>query len=192
MAARGCEAHVVEILNPQIHRRNPAMEKIPQITQIEAVGAGLKPALTILVVSSGMARLAIAVVLLSLWPNAFAKATSCIEPKTPRTRIVQGFVVDPTGVPIPEVKLILRKRDRDGEIVATAMTDSEGRFRFRQFPVGKYHLTAEYEVFKQTTTQVVITQSRSEQDGIILSMEFADSCPNVRSGKLPKRIETSS
>jgi hypothetical protein len=110
---------------------------------------------------------------------------------------VSGLVLDPpptAGVPGPpangvEVVLASRVYVNDGEQICgllpgvshRARSDAEGRFSFRNVPVGSVQLTARHE-FLDTTIgrQLSLTEDGQSIDGIVL--QFTDTTAGVLSG----------
>jgi hypothetical protein len=62
------------------------------------------------------------------------------------TADIVGLTSDPSGAPLPGVRLILRNLDTGAE--QTATTDSDGNYTFTLLPVGPYSLKAELSGFK--------------------------------------------
>ena len=90
-------------------------------------------------------------------------------------RVVSGQVLDEREVEMPQVCLGLFT-EQNHNLVASAVTDEEGRFQFGNIPTGKYRLVVRVSGFYVADIPVrVLTGSRSKSKGskpIIVYMQL--------------------
>src|ERR1043165_4247481 len=77
---------------------------------------------------------------------------------TPSTnsRAVHGTVADSSGVPIPNVQVIVVSLNR------TSTTDADGHFTFNGLPAGRYHLSAMLIGFAPGHADVLVPASGAD------------------------------
>ena len=94
-----------------------------------------------------------------------ARETVRIEEPQPAQR-VEGVVLDPTGVPIPDMT-VTDRTENWGAILRSTVTDSKGRFRFpRQKGKSIYFLYSYHPSFNELELKLKVDK-KAPQHGII-------------------------
>lgn len=118
-------------------------------------------------------------------PSDISYATECLAlPPLKPIHHVCGFVVDPSGEPIPNAKITILK---DGDEVATLQTSSDGRFAFEQLKAGSYSIRVDANGFlsAQSTIALVAPDAACKKElGVLL--EVGMGCSIISLGKLRK------
>ncbi len=84
------------------------------------------------------------------------------------TGSIAGTVVDPSGVPAPEVTVTARLADAG--LARTVKTDPSGQFLIRALPVGAYTLVLEKEGFARLTVPVSVSLGQTASQRITLPL----------------------
>ena len=81
---------------------------------------------------------------------------------------ISGRVVDDTGAVVPGAQVATTRRDTN--IVTTAVTDTEGRFRFPYLKIGAYDIVASLSGFRDVTRQLTLTAGAAYELPIVLTV----------------------
>lgn len=74
---------------------------------------------------------------------------------TTQTGQITGYVSDPSGLPVPEVKLELTGEGMIGG-ARKASTNEDGEFRFKNLPPGSFTLVASHDLYRRVKTEKII------------------------------------
>jgi hypothetical protein len=122
---------------------------------------------------------------LLLFPSDISYATECIAlPPLKPIHHVCGFVVDPSGEPIPNAKVTILK---DANEVATMQTSPDGRFAFEQLKPGSYSIRVDANGFLSALSTIVLVAPGAackKELGVLL--EVGMGCSTVSLGKVRK------
>ena len=81
---------------------------------------------------------------------------------------ISGRIVDDTGAVVPGAQVAATRRDTN--IVTTAITDAEGRFRFPYLKIGAYQIVASLSGFRDVTRQLTLTAGAAYELPIVLAV----------------------
>jgi iron complex outermembrane receptor protein len=87
----------------------------------------------------------------------------------PSKVLLTGKVVDPSGLGIPGVEVTLV--DSISGVSISGVTDSSGRYRLQDLPMGKYKITAAYRGFAPYSQEITIDESGSRHLDISLQIQ---------------------
>ena len=87
--------------------------------------------------------------------TCLAAAVGVSAQETVNYASVSGRVTDPSGGVVPGAQVTARQTDTN--VTATAITDSEGRFRFPYLRVGPYEITVHDAGFADATRRLTLT-----------------------------------
>ena len=99
---------------------------------------------------------------------AIALAVPAVAQQTVDVASISGRVVDDTGAIVPGAQVAATRRDTN--IVTTAVTDAEGRFRFPYLKIGAYDIVASLSGFRDVTRQLMLTAGAAYELPIVLSV----------------------
>ncbi|HEY6045687.1 MAG TPA: carboxypeptidase-like regulatory domain-containing protein [Pyrinomonadaceae bacterium] len=107
--------------------------------------------------------LAVIVVLsITLLPIPEKAASICVIDEI-KLRELQGVVLLPNKIPIPDAVLVLYERGNERRKIAEIKADENGRFKFTKVKTGKYVITASYPTLITRYVPVRVTSSQSHQ-----------------------------
>jgi hypothetical protein len=131
----------------------------------------------------GKALAATVIGLLLFCPSAISHASECVAPPPLKPiHHVCGFVVDPSGEPIPNAKVTILK---DGNEVATMQTSPDGRFAFEQLKAGKYSMRVDANGFLSALSPIVlVTPGAACKKELGVLLEVGMGCSTISLGKL--------
>src|SRR6187551_698582 len=81
---------------------------------------------------------------------------------------LSGVVTDPQGAAIAGAQVIARRVDTN--VVAEAMTDQQGRFRFPYLRVGAYEVRIRKQDFAEATRQLTLTVGSAFDLSVMLAI----------------------
>jgi hypothetical protein len=90
---------------------------------------------------------------------------------------ISGRVVDDSGAVVPGAQVAATRRDTS--IVATAITDAEGRFRFPYLKIGLYDIVASLSGFRDATRQLTLTAGAAYELPMVLAVGGLESTVTV-------------
>jgi hypothetical protein len=96
---------------------------------------------------------------LALFLCIFVLAPLCLAQFSQRGSI-NGFVSDPSGAMVLNVTVTLTDVERNQTV--TAKTDDSGHYEFSQLSAGRYKVSAEFQGFKKTESEVVVLATQSQ------------------------------
>ena len=92
------------------------------------------------------------------------------------SRYLSGVVTDPTGAPLPNAKVQVRKGDVE---VANANTDRNGTFLFKKLNTGEYELAVQASAFNPARYHVVVKESGKRDEPLRIKMRLAPLPHNI-------------
>jgi outer membrane receptor protein involved in Fe transport len=90
---------------------------------------------------------------------------------------ISGRVVDDSGAVVPGAQVAATRRDTN--IVATAITDTEGRFRFPYLKIGVYDIVASLSGFRDASRQLTLTAGAAYELPLVLAVGGLESTVTV-------------
>lgn len=81
---------------------------------------------------------------------------------------ISGRVVDDTAAVVPGAQITATRRDTN--VVATAVTDADGRFRFPYLKIGTYEIVAGLSGFRTVTRQLTLTAGAAYELPFVLAV----------------------
>jgi hypothetical protein len=112
---------------------------------------------------------------MSLWKQfwwALACAAFFAVPATAQQTVdvasISGRVVDDSGAVVPGAQVTATRRDTN--VVTTAVTDADGRFRFPYLKIGAYSIVATLTGFRDATRQLTLTAGAAYELPIVLAV----------------------
>jgi hypothetical protein len=136
-------------------------------------------------VKTGKPLAAIMIGFLLFFPSEISYATECVAlPPLKPIHHVCGFVVDPSGEPIPNAKVTILK---DGNEVAAMQTNADGRFAFEQLKAGSYSIRVDANGFLSALSSIVLVTpgvACKKELGVLLGVGMG--CSIISFSKLKK------
>ena len=86
----------------------------------------------------------------------------------PEKAVLTGRVMDPSGLGIPGVKLTII--DSTTSVSRSTVSDTSGRYRLSDLPMGKYHITATYRGFAPYSQEVTLDDNAPRQLDVSLQI----------------------
>jgi hypothetical protein len=128
---------------------------------------------------------AILIGFLLFFTSDFSYATECVAlPPLKPIHHVCGFVVAPSGDPIPNAKVIVLE---GGNEVAAMRTGPDGRFAFEQLKTGKYDVRVDANGFLSAFSSiVVVTPGASCKKELYVLLEVGMGCSIISLAKFKK------
>jgi len=102
-------------------------------------------------------RKAVCLFIIGLIVSIAAAADTCVHNPPKPVHHVDGEVMDSQGRPIPMVKVMLTK---NGVLLQTRDTGTNGRFDFGDVPAGEYELRVESEKFISATYSIKVKRPK--------------------------------
>ena len=98
----------------------------------------------------------------ALLPISEKAASICVIDEI-KLRELEGVVLLPNKIPIPNALVELYERDNHRRKIAEVKADENGRFKFANVKTGKYAITASYPTLITLHVPVRVTSSKSHQ-----------------------------
>ncbi len=109
--------------------------------------------------------------------TCLAAAVGVSAQETVNFASVSGRVTDPSGGVVSGAQVAARQTDTN--VTATAITDSEGRFRFPYLRVGSYEITVHDAGFADTTRRLTLTLGSAFDLPIVLAVPTVEATVDV-------------
>jgi hypothetical protein len=93
---------------------------------------------------------------------------------------ISGRVVDDSGAVVPGAQVTATRRDTN--IVTTAVTDAEGRFRFPYLKIGAYDIVVSLSGFRDVTRQLTLSAGSAYELPLALALAGLESTVMVTAG----------
>jgi hypothetical protein len=105
-------------------------------------------------VKTGKPLAAMMIGFLLFFPSDISYATECVAlPPLKPVHHVCGFVIDPSGEPIPNAKVTILEHTNE---VAAMQTNADGRFAFEQLKAGSYGIRVDANGFVSALSSIVL------------------------------------
>ena len=121
--------------------------------------------------------------ILGLAGGMLAWAGSGFAQQTVDYASISGRVTDPSGAQVPGAEVTARHADTN--VLSTATSDQEGRFRFPYLRPGPYDVAARLDGFRDATRRLVLTVGSAFELPLILSLQSVETSVTVSADATP-------